>query len=787
MTDEIKLNFEPRGYRGIRQDLCEKYNVLTGITEDGEEYSRVYPYKHKPKVRILPKDFSQNKGFTNNYLLGMDFFNAGTSKKLTIVEGEDDWLSAIQLLGDKWPVVALPGAGTVRNVLKNPECYNYLKAFEKIVIATDGDSSGDEAANALFKAFPAKCYRVSMTLHKDANDYLTNDAASDFLYAWTNAQKFTPDNVFNTPDQFISLFKDAPQHQYVPTGIHALDEKILGLMQGQFTVIKAPTGIGKSLAPDTPVLKYSGEVVRADQVEVGDKLMGPDSTPRNVTNVNLQRGPMYKVTPKKGDVWYCNSDHILSLRHTQTGEVKNVIITEYLGWSKTQKHLWKQWRTGVDFPMCGPNQPSLAYSVGAYLGDGREQGPEICMGKKKEVVFQKMINDGHLEPTRIKFDRGAYYIGFSKFSHLWDLLSNETGQSENCLSPRKMPDYMKRGHKDTRKAILAGLLDTDGSKTLGGAEITQKSEQLADDICFVARSLGLAAYKKIKVVKGCDYYRVTLSGDLSFLPTQRLKFDERKINKNVLNVGFEVEFVGEGEYRGIALDGDHLFLMGDFTVTHNTEFMRFLEYQMLQQGVPIASWHLEETKVRTLLGLVSYHLQDNVTRHDIIEEKGKEKEVLEAITDLTKDENFYQFFLEDHQGADELCEQIRYFSEVCGCKYVFFEPIQDVISSSSEEGKEQALADLSVRLSKLAASLGIGIVTIAHTNDQGEPKYCKMIGQRAGIIIDLQRDKSTEDPEENNTTYLKVEKNRPASMEGNAGAMLFDLSTFVMKEKSLPY
>jgi len=460
---ESELNFEPIGYRGVDKSICEKYNILTGLDAEGKEVSRVYPYPHRPKVRILPKDFTQNKGFTNDHLLGMDFFNAGSSKKLTIVEGEDDWPSAIQLLGDRWPVVALPGAGSIKQVLKNPKCYNYLKSFDSIVIATDGDEAGDKTAEILTKAFPNKCYRVSMTKHKDPNDYLTSGDGSDFLYAWMNAQKYTPPNVLNTPDQFLSLYKEAPDHQYVPTGIEALDDKILGLMQGHFTVIKAPTGIGKS------------------------------------------------------------------------------------------------------------------------------------------------------------------------------------------------------------------------------------------------------------------------------------------------------------------------------------EFMRYLEYQMLLQEVPIAAWHLEETKVRTLLGLVSYHCVDNLTRQDIIQEKGKDKEVQDAIYDLTKDENFYQFYLDDTEGADELCDQIRYFSEVCGCKFIFFEPIQDVISSSSEDGKEQALADLSVRLSKLAATLGVGIVTIAHTNDQGEPKYCKMIGQRASVIIDLHRDKDTEDTDEKNTTYLKVEKNRPASIDGPAGAMQFDLKTFTMKEKLLPF
>jgi len=238
-----------------------------------------------------------------------------------------------------------------------------------------------------------------------------------------------------------------------------------------------------------------------------------------------------------------------------------------------------------------------------------------------------------------------------------------------------------------------------------------------------------------------------------------------------------------------ALDDKILGLMqGHFTVFKaptgigKTELMRYLEYQMLLQGIPIAAWHLEETKLRSLLGLVSYHLNDNLTRRDLIDLKGREADVVEAIRDLTKDENFYQFFLGDGQGAEELIDQIRFFSQACGCKFVFFEPIQDVISGSSEESKEQQLADLSVRLSKLAAELNVGIVSIGHTNENGDFKYCKMIGQRASVIIDLYRDKEAQDLAERNTTYLKIEKNRPSSEEGHAGKMRFNYDTFTLRE-----
>jgi hypothetical protein len=42
------------------------------------------------------------------------------------------------------------------------------------------------------------------------------------------------------------------------------------------------------------------------------------------------------------------------------------------------------------------------------------------------------------------------------------------------------------------------------------------------------------------------------------------------MNKDVLNVGFTVEELPDGEYFGFELDKNSRYLLGDFTVTNNT-------------------------------------------------------------------------------------------------------------------------------------------------------------------------------------------------------------------------
>ena len=230
----------------------------------------------------------------------------------------------------------------------------------------------------------------------------------------------------------------------------------------------------------------------------------------------------------------------------------------------------------------------------------------------------------------------------------------------------------------------------------------------------------------------------------------------------------------------------HFTLFKAQTGIGKTEFMRYLEHRILEKNpdVKIATWHMEETKLRSLLGLVSYDIKDNVTRMDLIEDKGLDGKVQESIKKLTKDERLFQFFLNDEDDPLDLLGHIRYLSQACDVNYIFFEPIQDISANmGSDESKEQFLADLAVRLSKLAAELGVGIVTIGHTNDDGQVKYCRMIEQRASVVVDLQRNKMSEDEDERNTTKLLVTKNRPVGPTGYAGQLKFNSNTFTLEEK----
>jgi twinkle protein len=263
-------------------------------------------------------------------------------------------------------------------------------------------------------------------------------------------------------------------------------------------------------------------------------------------------------------------------------------------------------------------------------------------------------------------------------------------------------------------------------------------------------------------------------------PEQFLELFEKQDDAIFVSTGIE-------SFDDVALG----LMQGHFTVFQapegigKTEFMRYLEHHVLTEhkDISIAICHLEETEKRSVLGLVSYDLNMNLTRKDLIQEHDMEEEVKQSIIDLTKDERLYQFQIAVDEDPMDILEKIRYFREACGVSYVFFEPIQDLAySRKGDETVEKWLSGLSVQLSRLASELNVGIVTIAHENDDGQVRDCRTIAKRASVVVKLERDKMAEDRDERNTTKLLLVKNRPAGKTGFAGKLIFNEATFKLSE-----
>jgi DNA repair protein RadD len=350
-----------------------------------------------------------------------------------------------------------------------------------------------------------------------------------------------------------------------------------------------PTGCH---AKDHPILMYDGTVRKVQDISVGDIIMGADSTPRHVLALARGREPMARITPIKGEPFVVNMNHILSLVSTNEGkgdftcyqkggEITNITVREYLTKSKSWRHLRKLYRVPVNFSI-PKNLPIPPHILGLLLGDGIMTNAIGLTSAEEELgdEFSRYAESIGCSVRVTENDRNVptYYAVVAKGAKnpLFEIL-HQLGLRGHCAHNKFIPNEYLTASRSDRLQLLAGLLDSDGFFDGHCLEITTQSRELAGDIVFLARSLGFMAnchekYCACQTGAGGWYYRVHISGDLSPIPCRRKRhvFHVRQQKKNVLRTGFSVEILSEDDFYGFELDGDHLYVDGNFVVHHNT-------------------------------------------------------------------------------------------------------------------------------------------------------------------------------------------------------------------------
>jgi hypothetical protein len=402
-------------------------------------------------------------------------------------------------------------------------------------------------------------------------------------------------------------------------------------------------GTGKCFQLGTKILMYDGTLKNVEDVIVGDQVMGDDSTPRNVLTLGRGTDDMYDIIPVKGEKYTVNSEHILCLKSTlkssveyvarqknlpykavyidsktikkvstsfpTMGEAKaflakrpqhEIVLVEVKDYIKLPKNIradLKGYKTGITKFKSNKTPKMDPWLIGYWLGDGASADTKITTADTEVLDYINSIVP--------KYNLCVNYI--SKYDYrLTSVSKRGTGcnvfrnelQKQNLINNKHIPMIYKTGSEAVRLDLLAGLMDSDGhlEKPYNNTfEIVQKSKVLAEDIQFLARSLGFAAYIK-PVQKKCHnngkvgtYYRMHISGDVSRIPTKikRKRSEPRKHKKDVLVNGITVEHVGRDKFYGFTVDKNHRFVLGDFTVTHNTNTATGVMDAMWDSGRPI--------------------------------------------------------------------------------------------------------------------------------------------------------------------------------------------------------
>lgn len=354
-----------------------------------------------------------------------------------------------------------------------------------------------------------------------------------------------------------------------------------------FIGLYGPGGVGKCLGRGTQVMRSDGTLTTVESIVTGDSLMGPDGMPRTVVGTNRGVGPLFKIQCNKGESFVCNDAHMLTVSHTSKQGIFEIQADEYAKIPECKRKYYTGVRSEVDFPEA--DLPLKPYFVGLWIGDGTLRGCSVQITKPEEEIHAAVCDQAQSFGLRGKRYDYSDKVGRS------GIIGYERGESSKPFPDafkkamielgwngveKTIPFKYLRSSRRQRLELLAGLIDSDGHLVQSCFEITTKHKGLADSILWLARSVGMQATCRLKEssIKELgftgSYYRIFISGHTDQIPTRtpRKQASPRMQVKNPLRFGMKAEAIGVGEYFGFEVDGDHRFLLGDFTITHNSTF-----------------------------------------------------------------------------------------------------------------------------------------------------------------------------------------------------------------------
>lgn len=392
-------------------------------------------------------------------------------------------------------------------------------------------------------------------------------------------------------------------------------EAIANLNKTGSTLMSMYCGFGKCLGYDTPILCFDGTIKLVQNITTNDQLMGDDGTPRNVLSLARGDEQMYRINMIYGDSFTANKSHILSLFaihhrkkityendpyvHTLYFDINlmeyvwnrfendteadcflnyvdydptvNISIENFLELSSFTQNGLMAYRVSVEFfyreVLLDP------YFLGLWLGMGNEHTQELRVTDEElvdyvtEILQLKEIE--LLEITETSTDVKQTRVKLAKNANGLNRGINYYG----ILNEKRIPSDYLLNIKNIRLLVLAGIIDACGSRNGNTYFITVKSRKLCDDILYLTRSLGFNSMFYDTLNENIVYYVIAvLSVTGPKIPVLLPKNEAscKRFDNELTLMQFSITPITDTDYYGFEIDGNRRFLLGDFTVTHNT-------------------------------------------------------------------------------------------------------------------------------------------------------------------------------------------------------------------------
>ncbi len=498
-----------------------------------------------------------------------------------------------------------------------------------------------------------------------------------------------------TMDEIDAIASRGGSSLGVPTGFVDLDEVTNGLHPGQMIIVAARPGVGKALALDTPLPTPAGWTTMGE-VRVGDELLGADGLPTRVVAASevMHGRPCYEVEFSDGTVLVADARHQwLTETNASQGSDQRTRTTEEI--AATLRHATADQRPNHSVvntqPLCLPaaELPLPPYSLGVWLAGGQVE------------------EDG------------------------FDVLGDED---------KHLPSAYLRASADQRRALLAGLLDTEGTVTEDGSvKFSVTNLRLAEDVRELVVSLGYHCGLTTKAVNGRSAEPAATAYTLSFetddmvfqLERKRLLHKERRREADLSQTGSRfivaVRRVESVPVRCVEVDNTaRLYLAGKAMVpTHNSTLgLDFARSCSVKHSMTSVIFSLEMSKTEIVMRMLSaeakIRLADmrggRMTDDDWTRLARRMSEISEA-----------PLFVDDSPNMTmmEIRAKARRIKQRHDLKLIVVDYLQLMTSGKRVESRQQEVSEFSRQLKLLAKELEVPVIAISQLNRGPEQRTDK--------------------------------------------------------------
>ncbi|MEL4356740.1 MULTISPECIES: replicative DNA helicase [unclassified Luteococcus] len=305
------------------------------------------------------------------------------------------------------------------------------------------------------------------------------------------------------------------------------------------------------------------------------------------------------------------------------------------------------------------------------------------------------------------------------------------------LGAKHIPADYLRGSSAQRRALLAGLMDTDGTVLpFGSFQLVLTDARLAADAYELIVSLGIRCGRTSKTVRGRDaahsvahVLTFTAPPETFRLERKRARAEERRRSARSLAARYvtDVEAIESVPVRCVQIDDpSHLYLASESMIpTHNSTLaLDFARAAAIKHKLTTAFFSLEMSQTEIVMRLLSAEAQvplnhirgGKMTEEDWSRVVRKTAQVSEA-----------PFFIDDSPNLTmmEIRAKARRLKQRHDLKLVIIDYMQLMTSGKKVESRQLEVSEFSRQIKLLAKELQIPVIALSQLNRGPEQRTDK--------------------------------------------------------------